>query len=303
MIARFSGTGATLRIDGSPNQFAVVVDGTVASQVLKMDGSKTSYSLATGLAAGVHDVVVWKRTEGNQGDNRFLGIDVTGGQLQAPPAAPDRRIEIYGYSITAGYGLDGAGPYCSWSPDTENHYLTYGAITARELGADLHAIAWSGIGMYRNYGEASASSEAMPYVYARTLASEAGSSWDFSTWQPHVVVVNLGTNDFSTSGDPGTPYETAYLGFVRNLRQKYADTFFVLTIGPMLDGSNLTAARGHIQNVIKTRASEGDGKMSYLEFPVQVSDDGYGCDWHPSAATNAKMATLLVAELKTRLGW
>jgi hypothetical protein len=43
--------------------------------------------------------------------------------------------------------------------------------------------------------------------------------------------------------------------------------------------------------------------MSYLEFPVQVAADGYGCDWHPSAATHAKMATLLTAELKTRLGW
>jgi hypothetical protein len=117
------------------------------------------------------------------------------------------------------------------------------------------------------------------------------------------VVINLGTNDASTNGDPGTPYETAYLTFVRSLRQKYPNTFFVLTIGPMLDGSNLTAIKGHLQNVIQTRSSEGDTKMSFLEFPVQVAADGYGCDWHPSATTNAKMATLLDAELKARLGW
>jgi lysophospholipase L1-like esterase len=303
MIARFQGTGATLRIDGSPNQFAVVVDGTVSSSVLKVVSGTTQYSLATGLATGVHDVVVWKRTEGNQGENRFLGLDVTGGQLQAPAAAPDRRIEIYGDSITAGYGMDGVGPSCPWSADTENHYLTYGAITARNLNADLHAIAWSGIGMYRNYGVSTASSDAMPYVYARTLASQSGSVWDFGPWQPHAVVINLGTNDASTSGDPGAAYETAYLGFVRSLRGKYPNTYFVLTIGPMLDGSNLTAIKGHLQNVIKTRSGEGDTKMSFLEFPVQVAADGYGCDWHPSPTTNAKMATLLTAELKTRLGW
>jgi lysophospholipase L1-like esterase len=302
MIARFSGTGATLRIDGSANFFTVVVDGTVASQVLKV-GSGTTYALATGLAAGVHDVSVWKRTEANQGDNRFLGLDVTGGQLQAPPAAPDRRIEIYGDSITAGYGLDGKGPNCSWSADTENHYLTYGAITARELAADLHTVAWSGIGMYRNYGENGPSTDTMPVVYARTLGDKADSTWDFSSWQPHAVVINVGTNDASTKGDPGTPYRTAYLDFVRSLRQKYPDTAFVLTIGPMLDGSSLAAIKGHLQAVIQTRAGEGDAKLSYLEFPVQVSDDGYGCDYHPSAKTNAKMATLLIAELKTRLGW
>jgi len=303
MIARFQGTGATLRIDGSPNQFAVVLDGTVASQVLKVVSGTTQYTLATGLTAGVHDLVVWRRTEGDQGENRFLGIDVVGGQLQAPAAQADRRIEIYGDSITAGYGMDGAGPSCSFTPDTEDHYLTYAALTARELDADLHTVAWSGIGMYRNYGVTGASSDAMPYVYARTLPSQSSSVWDFSTWQPHVVVINLGTNDASTNGDPGTPYRSAYLDFVRALRQKYPDTFFVLTIGPMLDGSNLTAIKGHIQAVIQTRASEGDSKMSYLEFPTQTSADGYGCDWHPSPATNVKMSTLLSAELKARLGW
>ena len=303
MIARFQGTGATLRIDGSPNQFAVVIDGTVTSQVLKVVSGTTQYALATGLSAGVHDVVVWKRTEGNQGPNHYLGLDVTGGQLQAPLAAPDRRIEIYGDSITAGYGLDGPDQNCTWSADTENHYLSYSAITSRDLAADLHAIAWSGIGMYRNYGVSGASSDAMPYVYARAIADQSSSTWDFGKWQPHVVVVNLGTNDASTNGDPGTPYETAYLGLVRALRQKYADTFFVLTIGPMLDSSNLTAIRGHIKNVISTRSSEGDTKMSYLEYPVQQQSDGYGCDWHPSAKTHAKMAALLTAELKTRMGW
>jgi hypothetical protein len=157
--------------------------------------------------------------------------------------------------------------------------------------------------MYRNYGVTGASSDAMPHIYARTLPSQSSCVWDFSAWQPHVVVINLGTNDASTNGDPGSPYRSAYLDFVRALRQKYPNTFFVLTIGPMLDGSNLTAIKGHIQAVIQTRASEGDSKMSYLEFPTQTSADGYGCDWHPSPATNVKMSTLLSAELKARLGW
>jgi lysophospholipase L1-like esterase len=303
MLAHFQGTSATLRIDGSPNQFTVVVDGNVASQVLKVVNGTSQYTIATGLAAGTHDVVVWKRTEGNQGPNRFLGIDITGGQLLAPRAPPARRIEIYGDSITAGYGMDGAGPNCPYTPDTENHYLTYAALAARTLDADLHAIAWSGIGMYRNYGVSGASADAMPAVYARILASQAASVWDFATWQPHVVVINLGTNDASTNGDPGTPYETAYLGFVRTLRQKYPDAHFLLTIGPMLDGANLTAIKGHLQKVISTRSGEGDTKMSFLEFPVQQQADGYGCDYHPSPATNAKMATLLTGELRARLGW
>jgi lysophospholipase L1-like esterase len=245
---------------------------------------------------------VWKRTEGNQGDNRFLGLDVVGGQLLAASPAPDRRIEVYGDSITAGYGLDGQN--CSgYQQDRQNSYLTYAAVAARTLSAELHAIAWSGIGMYRNYNESGPSTENMPAVYARISAVQKTSSWDFSTWHPHAVVVNLGTNDASTHGDPGAPYETNYLDFVRTLRQKYPDTFFVLTIGPMLSGDSLTFIRNHIQSVIKTRAGEGDSKMSYLEFPTQSPSDGIGCDSHPNATTNAKMATALVSELKTRLSW
>jgi len=106
-------------------------------------------------------------------------------------------------------------------------------------------------------------------------------------------VVNLGTNDASTSGDPGTPYRTAYLDFVRTLRKNYPDAFFILSIGPMLSDAPLIAIRGHIQAVIKTLAGEGDTKMSYLEFPTQDcgSEPPYpncGCAWHPNAATNAK---------------
>jgi lysophospholipase L1-like esterase len=303
VIARFQGTGAILRVDGSPNLFTVVVDGAVAPQPLAVVSGTTRYVLASDLPLGTHDVVVSRRTEGNQGESRFLGLDVVGGALLPPPSHFDRRIEIYGDSITAGYGMDGAGPSCPFSAATENHYLTYGAIAARELGADLHTVAWSGIGMYRNYDSPSASPDAMPFVYVRTLPTQEGSTWDFRTWQPHAVVINLGTNDASTRGDPDAPFRTAYLDFVRRLRQHYPDAFFVLSIGPMLDGSNLSAIKNHLQAVISTRASEGDSKMSYLQFPVQSTSDGYGCDWHPSAKTNAKMAPLLIAELRNRLGW
>jgi lysophospholipase L1-like esterase len=303
MIARFNGTGATIQLEGSDDRYQVVIDGTPSPSVLKVTSSG-KFQVAKGLAAGTHDLVVWRRTESNWSNASYLGLTVSDGQLVAPPDRPSHRIEIYGDSITAGYGLDGQGPSCSMTQDNSNHYLTYGAVAARKLSAELHTIAWSGIGMYRNYGESAPKSDSltMPKVFARIMPA-TDSAWDFATWQPDAVVINLGTNDASTNGDPGQPYRTAYLDFVRTLRKKYPSAFFVLTVGPMLDGSSLTAIRGHVQAVIQTCSGEGDSKMSYLEFPVQTSADGYGCDWHPSAATNAKMADLLVTELKKQLSW
>ncbi len=71
----------------------------------------------------------------------------------------------------------------------------------------------------------------------------------------------------------------------------------------MLCGDRLAAIREHLTAIIDARASEGDTRMSLLEFPTQSQDEGLGCDWHPGPAVNARMAKLLVEELKARLSW
>ena len=97
--------------------------------------------LASGLPAGEHLVELYRRTEANQGESQFLGFDFGEGALLAPPPRAERRIELVGDSITAGYGNEGADMSCPFSPDTENHYLTYGALAARQLGAEASTVA------------------------------------------------------------------------------------------------------------------------------------------------------------------
>ena len=52
---------------------------------------------------------------------------------------------------------------------------------------------------------------------------------------PEAVVINLGTNDFST-GDPGPEFQTIYLKFVTDLRGHYPSARFFLAVGTMLSG-------------------------------------------------------------------
>ena len=112
---------------------------------------------------------------------------------------------------------------------------TYAAVIARTVGAQYHVECWSGKGVVRcvaahhqppqtslslmmgktlwwwgvafhqrrNYGWPNITApEPFPVDFPRTLANVATSSWDFEEWQPHAVLLNIGSNDYSTKPTP-----------------------------------------------------------------------------------------------------
>lgn len=292
IIARFSGTGVRVKLQAGSNvQLAVIIDGGTPTVLKPMSGT-TTYTLASGLAAGTHEVTLWRRSEAFFGEAQFLGFEFDGGMLLPPSPPPAHKIEIIGDSITCGYGNEGAGPSCMFTADTENNYLAYDGVAARQLGADLVAPCWSGIGMYRNYDGATTGT--MPEKYPLTEPT-LSKPWDFTKWIPDVVVINLGTNDFA-KGDPGMAYQTAYLAFVRDLRKHYPSAW-IFAVEPV-DGS-----AKYIDAVISTLAGEGDKKITSFVFAPRDAADGWGCDYHPSVATDAKMGKQLADAIKAKVGW
>lgn len=301
VVARFEGTSVSVHLSGS-QFYTVLLDGKVKNASAEITGT---VMLAEGLDAGEHTIELYRRTEADRGDVQFLGFDFGGGALLSPPPAPERRLEIVGDSITCGYGNEGADETCTFSPETENHYLSYGAIAARNLGAELNTIAWSGKGVVCNYGDDAAScTNPMPTYYDRTLPRNTSSQWDFSAFQPDAVIVNLGTNDFSTNDDPTQPeFEQAYRGFLEHIRSKNPDAFILCTNGPMLTGTDLTTAQSYITNVVKALNDAGDIRVGTFDIPPQDRANGLGCDWHPSLTTHEMMAAELESALKAALGW
>lgn len=264
---------------------------------LRIDADK-SYLLASDLADGKHTVEIFKRTEASVGELQFLGFELPeGSELLAPPARYARRIEIIGDSITAGYGNEAAGIEDGFQASQENHYMAYGPLAARSLNAELHVAAWSGKGMYQNYG--GARDIQMPELYARTLPSRDDSAWDFHAWIPDAVVINLGTNDFSVDTLDPSQYVEAYTTLVDQIMANYPDAHIFCTIGPM---NQQPAA--YIEEIVRKRNESGDVRISFLEYPPQdIEKHGVGGDWHPSLTTHAIMAKVLAAEIKKRLGW
>jgi lysophospholipase L1-like esterase len=301
--ARFEGTELAVDLeDSGMNQFDVVIDGGTAELLTLLEGP-ARYTLASGLAEGTHDVRLVRRTEARLGPTTFRGF--VGAQL-VPSAPPERWIEIVGDSITCGYGVLGDGPNCPFSPDTEAETHAYGALAASEVGAAHTAIAYSGRGVVRNYaGEAS---DLMPALWTRTIADDPESAWDFSLPEPTVVVVNLGTNDFSI-GDPGPTFVDGYDAFLQDIRARYPDTWIFVATSPMLSDSSpegemrRTRHRMYLDAVIAGAASRDDARVSLLEFAEQDPADGFGCNYHPNETTNATMATVLVDAIRDVASW
>jgi lysophospholipase L1-like esterase len=292
-VVRFDGTGASVTMDDASRYLTVVVDGVVQPTLATSAGMQT-YPLAQGLPAGEHVVEMYRRTEGSFGTTVIESVDLEGELLAPPPVT--RRVEIIGDSITAGYGDEGVSP-CSFSAETENHFLTYGAVAARALGAELHTVAWSGKGLVNNYGDDTF--EPMPEIYDRTVATDPA-AWDFS-WQADAVVINLGTNDFSTDGDPSEQvFVPAYVEFLGHLRDVYPGAY-LLVIAPSLFGAEVDLVAGYLQDAVAQRMAAGDPDVGFADINVEWI--GSGCDGHPTVATHAGMADNLQSELATRLGW
>ena len=290
--ARFSGTSLTIQLEETaPNYFDVVIDGSPQPVLLTVAGIQ-SYVVASGLAPGLHDAVVTRRTESFFGVSRFVAFP---GATLSLTAAPTRRIEMIGDSITCGYGVLGPDQYCSFSAATEAETHAWGAIAAAALGAAHTSIAYSGKGVFRNYG--GDTTDPMPVLWARTLADNPAIPWHFGS-VPAAVVINLGTNDFAT-GDPGQAFVTAMVAFIGQIRTRYPSAEIVLTSSPMLDGAQHTSEVAYLQQA----AAASGPHVSFLDLPPQDPSDGYGCDYHPSEATHQLMANDLVAHLQTLLGW
>jgi len=302
--ARFSGTsiGVDFKNDDA-YFFQVVIDGKKRERFQAAKGRAVRV-VASGLEEGTHTLELTREIEASYGASQFFGV--TQATLLGPPPSPGRLIEFVGDSITAGYGNLGNEPHpnygnpspCPFSFETESAYMSYGAVAARALAADASIVAMSGWGVYRS--RTGSQNDVLPKVYANALGTTATPAWDFRT-QPQLVVINLGTNDFSP-GDPGSAYTTALGGFVDSVRARYPGAWIFCAIGTMYTTAQHAKALTYTQSVVNSRGGDG-GKVALVDLGSQDALQGTGCDWHPSVAEDQRMADVLVPIVRQKLGW
>ncbi len=296
---RFTGTDINVRLkENGQDRWQVEVDGKPAT-TLQLERGEHSYCAAAGLPAGDHTLTLIKATEAFVGITQILGFELNeGGKLQ-PFAAPERRIEVIGDSISCGYGNEAPNQNVHFSPKTENAYFTYGAITARAVHADYACIAWSGRKMWPD--------NTIPEIYDLTIPIEPGGKWAFSTPPPQAVLINLSTNDFGKGNPDEAKWTGTYKEFITRVRTHYPDCTIYCATSPMMGDWDArkprTTVRRYLEEIVNSLTTAGDHKIHLIEFAVQDQKDGIGADWHPSIKTQEVMAAVFEEALRRDLNW
>lgn len=235
-------------------------------------------------------------------------IKATGSKI-APTPNKDVLIEFIGDSITCGYGIDDPDKDHHFSTKTEDVTKAYAYRTAQALNADYSMVSFSGYGIVSGYtNDKKVAAQTVPQFYTKLGYSWAANGsfvpanvdWDFSKRQPDVIVVNLGTNDDSytkTDSERKQEYCDGYVEFLKKIRANNPDAKILCTLGIM--GDRLFE---QVQLAVNNYTEEtGDTNISTMKFDVQLPDDGYSADWHPSVTTHEKASEKLAAEIKALL--
>ena len=278
------------------DRWQVDIDGSPTG-VLRLKPSQDSYTIDLPRDQKRYLVTLVRRTECFSGMTTFSGVE--NGKLPSPKSN-NRKIEIIGDSISAGYGVDGKTKEEKYSYDTANAYMTYGWIAARDLKAECSIIAWSGRKMWPD--------NTIPSIFDYALpAAQKGESATLDDPKTNAVLINLATNDFG----PGIPDKDKWCGsyadFVRKVRSRFPKAHIYLATGSMMtdtwppEKKHLTTLKGYLDFIV---TQVGDAKVHRIDFaPQDEALDGIGSSWHPNAKTQTKMAHVLEAALRHDLGW
>lgn len=241
-----------------------------------------------------------------------------------PLEEPSCRIEFIGDSITSGEGAIGSQKEEDWVSMWFSAVYNYATITSRKLGAECRILSQSGWGVLSGWDNNPNS--VIPPIYEKVcglLKGERNSALgcldmhDFSSWQPDVIVINLGTNDYNAFVTPG--WQDPHSGVVYKQKSHTDGTFdetdlekfqneiidFLSKLRKCNSKAHLLWAYGILGNqlmpAIESAAKRyqeisGDQNVSVLLLP-EMETEGLGARFHPGLPAHEAAATALSAKI------
>lgn len=327
----FSGTGAAFTFRGTKAVVSLLADDTAAipgneeswarvaiyvngSRVVDamMDQPRREFPIFESDQPTDCSVEIIKLSETAMSTMGIESISVDAEEGIHPAAEKTHFIEIVGDSITCGYGVDDEVAEHHFVTGTEDVTRAYAYRTAQALGVDYSLVSISGYGIISGYVESDEPpkpEQTIPQYYEKLGFSygkfkghsPAETPWGFGR-QPDLVVINLGTNDDSYTQDYTDRqeiYRAAYVKFLKLVRSRNPQARILCVLGIM--GDRLFPV---VEKVVSDYSAEtGDQNIDTMKFDVQLVEDGYVADWHPTAVTHGKAAKKLTRKIKELMGW
>lgn len=227
------------------NYLGFIIDGIQKKLKLPYGDEESCLTLADNLDNHWHELTVFKRMDSCH-TITFLGLCIEkDASLGQPEAKPDRRIEVYGDSVSAGEVSEAIDYVGMADPEHQGEYsnswYSYAAIAARQLNAQLHDIAQGGAALLNHTGWFAAPHYiGMEEIWDKVQYNpETGPviRWDFGRYTPHVVIAAIGQNDnhpkdymaVDDNGPAARRWKARYGQFLRDLRGKYPRALIILT--------------------------------------------------------------------------
>lgn len=289
----FAGSSVYFRLGAGDKILHVSIDNQPAVSLVKP--ASGSYRVE-GLGTGTHTIRVEVANENQAAPATFSGFALPPDGKALPSRKRARQIEFIGDSYTVGYGNISPKGECTtdevWA--TTDTSQAFGPLVARHYDADYQINAISGRGIVRNWDGTAA--DPLPVAYPFVLFDKKIAYRD-SAWRPRIIVVELGTNDFSTALHPQekwqsrdelhADFEATYVRFVKQLRAANPNAFFILMATDGADGE----IQAEVHKVLSQLQAAGENRIDFIPMNALAMT---GCHSHPSTADDKAVADLLI---------
>ena len=238
------------------------------------------------------------------------------------------KVEVIGDSITSGEGAIGSIAEEDWISMWFSAQNNYATLLAKKLDADYHIISQSGWGVVSSWDNNPYG--AIPPIYEevcgvlkgeRNKALGALEKYDFKSWQPDVIVINLGTNDAGAFDQPEwidektletfkerknadgsyheedlERFEWTVRAFLRKLRRLNPNAYLLWVYGIL--GNSLMPSLKKAISAYQTDCE--DNRVSLLELE-EMTNLEVGARSHPGKIAHERMATIISEEILNKL--
>ena len=293
----FTGSSISVRMSEEGESYhQVFIDGKLIGKLHFTGNEPHDVMLAKNLGKGTHRLRLQKVTEGERGLSTIFSFSAGGKGSFAAVQPKSRLIEVIGDSYTCGYGSEGTED-SHFEVATENCDKAYACAIARYFDTDYVLVAHSGMGVTRNY--AGKVSRTMSERYNLLFDNHDSIAYDFKQYRPDLVIINLGTNDFSVSAAPAD-YVDKYLKLIKTVKAHYGDKQPVLCVTPHSANIFLLAALKELGEKVT-----GFDNVRVAEPMPDIVVQGHdiGSDWHPNWKGHQKIASTLIPVVATMTGW